>query len=56
MSERNESISSLNDSLDLDEVQEALDGRLAMELLEERLELGCWVQCSVCMLLCNAVS
>lgn len=49
MSEKKNMIRSLNQSLDLAEVQETFDERLAIELLEERLELGCWVKCDLCI-------
>jgi hypothetical protein len=48
MSSEKEAIRPLNQSLDLTEVQEAFDDLLAIELLEERLELGCWVKCDLC--------
>ncbi len=52
----NEPIRSLNQSFDVDEIMEALEERLSLELLEERLELDCWVHCDVCMLVCGNVT
>lgn len=49
-------IHSLNTSIDLDEIQAALEARMGMELLEERLELGCWVHCDACLLKCSSVT
>ena len=46
MSENKELIWSLNQPIDLTELQGAMDDRLTLELLEERLELGCWIQCT----------
>lgn len=33
---------SINDSLPLDLLVEELEARLSFELVEERIELGCW--------------
>ena len=49
MPDNKNQVRSLNQSFDLTEIQEALDDRLAVELLEERLELDCWVKCDLCL-------
>ncbi len=38
-------VHSLNQTIELDEGLEALEARLSVELLEERLEMDCWVYC-----------
>ena len=53
---KNSPIQSLNTPIDLDEIQVALEARMSMELLEERLELGCWVHCDACLLKCTTVT
>lgn len=45
-------IQSLNDIFDVGQDLEEFEARLAMELLEERLELACW-QCTLCPVECN---
>ena len=52
----NRSIRPLNTPLDLDEIQELLEARVAIEVLEERLELGCWAHCDACILKCTGVT
>ncbi len=47
-----DSIRSLNQSIDLDESLEALEAQLSMELLEERLEMACW-DCDLCLVRCD---
>jgi hypothetical protein len=53
---KNSPIRSLNTPIELDEVQTALEARTAVELLEERLELGCWAYCDACILRCSSVT
>lgn len=53
---KNSPIHSLNTVIDLDEVQKVLEARTAVELLEERLELGCWAYCNACILRCSSVT
>ncbi len=48
-------MTSLNQKLYTDLPIDELDGRLAVEELEERLELRCWEECSSFSLKCNPV-
>lgn len=41
---KNTPIKSLNTAIDLAEAQEEFEARLGVELMEERLELGCWIR------------
>jgi hypothetical protein len=45
-------IQSLNETIDMAQSVEMLEEQLAMELLEERLELACW-DCALCFVECN---
>lgn len=47
MISQNDYIEALNTSIDLDESLQVIERRLSMELLEERVEMDCWVQCNV---------
>lgn len=44
----NDLIESLNEVVDLGQTLEEIEARLAAELVEEKLKLGCWIQYS-CM-------
>lgn len=41
-----DTIHSINEPLLVDINLDELEARLSIELLEDRLELGCWVQCN----------